>query len=662
MIRRLLIANRGEIALRIIKSCKKLGIETISVGSQAEIGHPHLLHADLNLITEKQTPAEVYLDSSLLVDLARKHNADAIHPGYGFLSEQAEFAEKVKNSGIIFIGPSAATLNALGDKAQTRQLAISLGVPVAPGYDSKDQSEKNLLKQANSIGFPLLLKAVMGGGGRGMRKVQNQSDFLAELKSTQQEAKRLYNNSAICIEKLIVNPRHIEVQVAGDKDENYIHLFERDCSIQRRFQKIVEFSPAQALDQKMLNTLYEYALKVAKGSKLEGLATMEFLVSSKDIYFLEANPRIQVEHPVTELVTDLDLIELQIKIANGDSIKEIKPKLRGFAAEARVYAEIPEQDYLPSTGNIRALNLPNFLNSFKEQNGIRYDHALFCGFKINQHFDPMLVKVILKSDSYEALRISSLNALRDFYIQGIETNLALLISLFSDTKVFEFAAKELEEKRLSNDCSQIAAIVAFIHPLLNNSNSVFKGNWRNNGLRNQNSHIYHVGSVIADKEKVSLSISLIERSSNEFKIKIGNKELTTSVLSSNLSQIILKVNRVVYSAHFSSLLHIGLTPIEIQIDGRTHLVSKTTESDSISEKSKDLLLSPLPGKITKIHVAQGQKVSPGDCLISIESMKIEHSLKLPQSYNSGTIIEKICVEEGSNINAHQELIKYTTEE
>lgn len=661
MIKKILIANRGEIALRIIKTCRKLDIETIAIASKSELGHPHLKFADFIEVADKELPAEVYLDPNLIIATAKKFGADAIHPGYGFLAENSAFSQAVQNAGLIFIGPNPDTLITLGDKAQTRALAIELNVPVVPGYNGTQQEEKALLKQAIKIGFPLMLKAVMGGGGRGMRKVLDQSHFASELESAKKEAQRLYSNTDICIEKFVQEPRHIEIQVAGDSYGNFIHLFERDCSIQRRFQKVVEFSPAN-IEQEILNKLYKHAISVAKGSKLCGLATMEFLVSSKnnDIFFLEANPRIQVEHPVTEIICDQDLVELQIRIANGESIKLIKHEKKFFALQARIYAEAPEKNFIATSGKIRGLNFPNFENSFSlrqsslnnlsQDNDCRLDHALYHGFELTQHFDPMLGKILVRANSYLELQQKALSVLNSIYILGIETNLPLLIALFKSELLYKLNIQDLENFKVDYKTKGIAAIACHLISNYQNNNSPYSQNWRN--VNNKSCFSYYVTLYQEDKQsEISLTKSdTAELFLNDTKIEA---KLSLAAKSANVYYYQLEVNGVNYSVITASPSNTN--SYQLLLNGRLHLVEKIKEHQKTSDQQEGILISPLPGKVSKIHVKIGQKVSKGENLISIESMKIEHNIKSLSEENE---IEAIYVTEGEGINFKQELLKF----
>lgn len=649
MIKKILIANRGEIALRIIKTCKKLNIQTVALASKAEQNHPHIRYADFHEIINKESPAEVYLDQKLIIKTAKKHKVDAIHPGYGFLAENSEFSRAVQEAGLIFIGPKPETLHTLGDKAQTRQLALELKVPVVPGYNGEKQDQESLLEQAKKIGFPIMLKAVMGGGGRGMRKVDQASSFITELESAKKEAERLYANADMCIEKFVEQPRHIEIQVAGDNHENYIHLFERDCSIQRRFQKVVEFTPAN-IEAKLLDQLYSHALEIAKGSKLSGLATMEFLVSSKsqDLYFLEANPRIQVEHPVTEIACNLDLVELQFIIANDQVIKNIKPTKNAFALQARIYAEAPEKNFIASSGYLRDLNLPNFEDSFSLNQNCRCDHALFKGFELNQDFDPMLSKILVSANSYEQLKENGLNILRSTFISGIDTNLPLLISLFESDQLYKLNIQDLESFKANYQTKDAAAVAAH---LINNaikSNSPFDDNWRK--TKTETTFNYYVKIPLIDKEQTEIALTKTVKNELFINQKKINAELTLLKQSRFILYYLLNIDAVNYAvitANPDSNLFF--------INGRLHIIEKSKEKNKKAEEQKGILLSPLPGKITKIHIKAGQKVNKGESLISIESMKIEHNIRSSSDENE---IESILVEEGMNVNFEQELLKF----
>ena len=626
MIKKILIANRGEIALRIIRTCKKLGIETFCIGTQAEKNHPHIKQAD----TYKLFDEFIYTNQELILKTAKEFRVDAIHPGYGFLSENNHFATLVQKAKIEFIGPSDKTLESLGDKAKAKALAKKLKIPTAKSYIGKDA-----LTEAKKIGFPLLLKAVMGGGGRGMRKVESESEFNTLLEEVKNESKRLYDNTDICIEEFIEDPRHIEIQIVADKLGNIVHLFERDCSIQRRYQKVVEFCPAYSVKEEVLEKLYAYAIKICKESKLHNLATVEFLVSKDKIYFLEVNPRIQVEHTVTEEVTGLDLIELQILIANGKSIEKLKVEKKKHVLQTRIYAESPINNYVSTSGRILKLKLP-------EQD--RIDHALFPGITIDHNFDPMLAKLVIIADNEQELKEKTLDSLTKVLIKGVETNLNLLFEVFRDKNVFKFTSADLETKRSKlTDNFKIAAAIYHINFSLNNL--IFNKSLRNKGTTLDLKHSYY------NREQEQFGIQLLQAKAIDkraFKLEINNKTIEIKLLSKEENLVTFKVDKKIHYANINKKTVI--------LDGYEYKINTLKEFEA-KKKEKNLekkVICTIPGKVIKIHVKEKQEIKENDTLISIESMKIEHQIK---SSKKGTI-KKIYVSQDQTVSNEEILIEF----
>jgi len=415
MIRKILIANRGEIACRIIKACKEMQISSVAVYSEVDLDSPHVLMADEAVLIGSANPSESYLNFNKIIDAAKKTNSDAIHPGYGFLSENGDFAKYVVDSGIIFIGPDSETIKSMGDKAESKKMMADAGVPTIPG--SEGELSGNVDATAREIGYPLMVKAAAGGGGKGMRVVNNPDDLESAIEAASNEARNSFGNDTLIIEKYLDKPRHIEVQILGDKQGNVVHLFERECSIQRRHQKIIEESPSPAINNKLRKMMGEAALKAAEAVSYSNAGTVEFLFQDGEFYFLEMNTRLQVEHGVTEMVCGIDIVKWQIRIANGESLdfqqKDIKQ--RGHSIECRIYAEDPSRDFLPTPGFIRKLVLP-------EGPGIRNDIGVIEGQEVSSAYDPLLAKLVV----WDSCRNSAINrmehALSNFVIMGLITN------------------------------------------------------------------------------------------------------------------------------------------------------------------------------------------------------------------------------------------------
>jgi acetyl-CoA carboxylase biotin carboxylase subunit len=418
-IKNILIANRGEIAVRIIRSAKEMGIRTFAIFSEVDRKMPHVRFADQAYCIGKATPSETYLQKGRIIEIAKKFKVDAIHPGYGFLSENAEFAQMVIDAGIIFIGPAPSAIKSMGDKTEARRLVKNAGVPIVPGTDKPIASAAEAIEFAGRFGFPILLKAAGGGGGKGMRIVHDENQIASAFRSAQSEANSAFGDNRIYIEKYLENPRHIEFQILADEHGNAIHLGERECSIQRRHQKIIEESPSVIISPDMRFNMGEAAIKAALSAGYVNAGTIEFLIDkTMNYYFLEMNTRLQVEHPVTEMVTGIDIVKEQICIAEGKQIKFSQKEIqfRGHAIECRIYAEDPENDFLPSIGEIAKLQPPQGF-------GVREDRGVDQGNEISVFYDPMISKLIVWSSSRDEAINKMTRALREYIIIGVKTNI-----------------------------------------------------------------------------------------------------------------------------------------------------------------------------------------------------------------------------------------------
>lgn len=422
MFRRILIANRGEIALRILRACHELGVETVCVFSEEDRGAEYLRLADKAICIGGAAPRESYLKSDRIIAAAEVSRSDAIHPGYGFLAENAQFAEKCRACNIEFIGPSADAMKLLGDKASARTIAKKAKVQTVPGSDGILEDDNETLRVADKIGFPVIIKATAGGGGRGMRIVHDKSDLLAAIKQAKQEAEGAFNNGAVYVEKFIDRPRHVEVQVIGDLHGHLVHLGERDCTLQRRHQKLVEESPSPAIDHRTRDHLCTAAVKLCKYAKYFSAGTVEFLVDSKGhFYFIEVNTRIQVEHPVTELVTGIDLVKTQIRVAAGERLPfdQRGVPFRGHAIECRINAEDPAEHFRPSAGVIERFRPPGGF-------GVRVDTYAHDGCRVSPRYDSLIAKLIVHQPTRSESIRTMLRSLREFVIEPVKTTIPLL--------------------------------------------------------------------------------------------------------------------------------------------------------------------------------------------------------------------------------------------
>jgi len=429
MFKRVLIANRGEIALRIIRACRELGIESVCVYSTADKDAPYLKDADEAICIGPGPAKESYLNIARIISAAEIANADAIHPGYGFLSERADFSEVCRDCKIEFIGPSPEAMGKLGDKVEAKRYAKAAKVPVFPGSEGAIEDPEEAVEVANEIGYPVIIKAAAGGGGRGMRICRNEATLRTNISKAQQEALAAFGNGAVFIEKFLEHARHVEVQVLGDKHGNAVHLWERDCSMQRRHQKIIEEAPGPGIERKKIEKVCESAARLVKSANYAGAATVEFLMDDKqNFYMLEVNTRVQVEHPVTEMITGVDIVQMSIRIAAGEAIpfKQKDIQVRGHAIECRINAEDPDRDFMPSAGVIDRYRAPGGL-------GVRIDSHVLAGYRVPPNYDSMIGKLICWADTREQAIERTSRALHEFEVGPIKTTIPLHARLMQNT-------------------------------------------------------------------------------------------------------------------------------------------------------------------------------------------------------------------------------------
>ena len=464
--KKILVANRGEIALRVMQTAQKMGIKTVAVYSVADRNAPHVKFADEAVLIGEAPSNQSYLLGDKIIEVAKQLGVDGIHPGYGFLSENADFAEKAEQNGIAFIGPRSKAIKIMGSKLAAKEAVKAYDIPMVPGLDEAITDVAKAKQVAKEIGFPILIKASAGGGGKGMRVVEKEEEFESQMQRAISEATSAFGDGSVFIEKYVGSPRHIEIQVMADTHGNVVHLFERECSVQRRHQKVVEEAPSAVLTPQIRKAMGEAAVKVAKSCDYVGAGTVEFLLDeNKNFYFLEMNTRLQVEHPVTEMITGIDLVEMQIKVARGEvlPVKQEDLSIKGHALELRVYAEDPLSDFLPSIGNLSVYRLP-------EGKGVRVDNGIEEGMDVPIYYDPMLAKLIsYGKDREEALQIM-LKAIEDYKVEGIFTTLPFGKFVFEheafrsgdfDTHfVKKYYSADLLKEEITKE-AEIAALVAF---------------------------------------------------------------------------------------------------------------------------------------------------------------------------------------------------------
>ncbi len=649
MFSKILIANRGEIACRIIETCRRLGIETIGVYSQVDAGARHVRMADHSACIGPAAPAESYLNIERIIAVARAHGAQAIHPGYGFLSENASFARAVEEAELVLIGPKASTMEIMGSKAAAKAHLESAGVPLIPGYHGDDQTDDELADQALKIGFPLMLKAAAGGGGKGMRVVRKRDELSGALAAARREAAGAFGDEQMILERFLERPRHIEAQILADRHGNTVHLFERDCSSQRRHQKIIEEAPASNLDEDLRTRLLDAAVRAAEAVNYEGAGTVEFLVDGDEFFFLEMNTRLQVEHPVTEMITGQDLVEWQIRVAAGEALplKQAEIKAGGHAMEARIYAEDPERGFVPSSGEIRAL-------SFPEGAQLRLDRGVDEGDAVSVHYDPMIAKVIVHGPDRETCRKRLLQALSASFIAGPATNLAFLQRLADldafrtgtlDTGLLDREPGQLEQASPPQDV--IAAACAFL--LMEEEKAVADPSpWSMcDGWR--------VGETAARSLDIECGQNRhqIEARGTDgcYELQVGENKHRLQLSPVGLSRYLLISNRQ------STPLWIfsdSTDRLELCWQGQRWTVIRHPRFDAAEAASvgDGLVLAPMPGKVLDIRVANGDAVGEGDTLLIMEAMKMELSIKAPMD---GTV-ENLTASTGELVEADTPLL------
>ena len=647
MFKTLLIANRGEIARRVMRTAKRMGIRTVAVYSEADAEAPHVKEADEAVLLGRAPSAESYLRADKILEAARQTGAEAIHPGYGFLSENAEFAQACGDAGIKFVGPSPDSIRAMGLKDRAKKLMEAANVPVTPGYHGDNQDPEHLNNAADAIGYPVLIKAVAGGGGKGMRKVDASADFLDLLDSCKREAKSSFSNDEVLIEKFIENPRHIEVQVFGDSRGRVVHLFERDCSLQRRHQKVIEEAPAPGMTPNVRAAMCSAAVQAAKAVNYEGAGTIEFIVDGSGplredgFFFMEMNTRLQVEHPVTEMVTGLDLVELQLKVAAGGSVPEQDEiRLQGHAIEARLYAEDPASGFLPSIGRLDILDLPRGID------GVRVDSGVEQGGEVSMHYDPMISKIIAFGPSRDAAIERSLAALAATRVYPVKTNGGFLGNCLRDD---DFQAARLSTGLIAEKAdtlipssapkrdAAIAARAILEREQWGQSNDPWAVQ---DGFRaNSNSKI--LVRLEYDGETLDVALSAAPTKGRTVSAQIGDETFILDGMATS-GRIVMEPDAVIV---FS--------------DGRASRFSlPRPDAAADGADAGGLIKAPMPGKVLSLNVAEGDTVTKGQKLLVLEAMKMEHALAAPRD----GVIASVLISAGDQVGDGDALVTLVEDE
>ena len=607
MIQSLLIANRGEIACRIIRTARRLGIRTVAVYSDADAQALHVRSADEAVHIGPSPVRESYLLGDKIIAAAKQTGAQAVHPGYGFLSENAEFAQAVTDAGLIWVGPNPSSITAMGLKDAAKRLMSQAGVPTTPGYLGDDQSPERLKSEADAIGYPVLIKAVAGGGGKGMRKVDSAADFADALLSCQREAASSFGNDQVLLEKWVTNPRHIEVQVFGDSHGNVVHLFERDCSLQRRHQKVIEEAPAPGMDAETRAAVCRAAVNAARAVDYVGAGTIEFIADGSEglkadrIWFMEMNTRLQVEHPVTEEITGQDLVEWQLRVASGEKLPKSQDELsiNGWAMEARLYAEDPAKGFLPSIGRLDTFELGD--------ESVRIDTGVEQGAEISPFYDPMIAKVIAHGPTRDAARSALTQALDESAVWPLKTNAGFLVKALEHP---DFIAARLDTGLIGREGE---ALMPPARPSDDALADAAASLTRCGGLAGfrLNAPVRSEGTFLLDGEAVTISYD--PRQGGE-----------------------------------------GADDVLVAQGGQVWCLTPWRAAGAAGADASDgAILSPMPGRVIAVAVAAGEAVTKGQKLLTLEAMKMEHSLTAPFD---GTVAQ-LNAREGGQVSEGTLLVK-----
>ncbi|CAA9464059.1 MAG: Biotin carboxylase of acetyl-CoA carboxylase [uncultured Rubrobacteraceae bacterium] len=627
-----LVANRGEIAVRIIRTCRELGIKSIAVYSEADESAMHRRLADEACLLGPPQASESYLNVGRLVEAIERSGAEAVHPGYGFLSESAQFARAVQAAGAVWVGPPPEAMESVGHKVRAKELANSAGVPTVPGYDGGGDGEDRLKNEADCIGYPVLVKASAGGGGRGMRAVTRQRDFVEAVRGARREAEAAFGDGSVFLEKLVEDPRHVEVQVLGDQRGNVIHLFERECSIQRRHQKVVEEAPSPALDPELRESICNAAVRFATEAGYTNAGTVEFLLDGDEFYFLEMNARLQVEHPVTELVTGLDLVQLQLAVAAGETLPlaQNDVSLRGSAIEARIYAE--DEQGMPSGGLLETFSPP-------EGAGIRNDAGFEAGDEIPLDYDAMLAKLIVSAPDRQAAVRRLRRALADYEILGPSSNLPLLKRIAANSAfeagktttsfLQEHDLKEPQPARPVPREALLLAAAAELHSIPSSPDPFAAGPWR------------LLGAATLDYDGHDVEAERV--GSGRFRLSAEGEESVVEVLYYGDSRIRALIDEEPVEAGI--LLHERAVLLSLRNEQHTFRkpASPAVDEAGPGVDSAASLTAPMPGTVVKVLVEEGQEVEEGQLLLVLEAMKMEQPVSAPHA----GVVRSLPFKEGS---------------
>lgn len=659
MFRKILIANRGEIAVRICRAAHVLDIDTLAIYAEDDRHSLHVSMATETVSLGEGKLSETYLNIEKMINIAERYGCEAIHPGYGFLSENPAFVKACEEAGIIFIGPSSEAIRLMGNKIAARKFAQEAGVPITEGFSG---SKEEILKKSSSLPFPLLIKAAAGGGGKGMRIVQEPAQLKQAIESTSREAKSYFGDDAVYVEQFLDEPRHIEVQILGDHHGNIVHLYERECSLQRRYQKIIEEAPSPSLDADTRKPIGQAAVQLAKAIPYTNAGTIEFLLDkNQQFYFLEMNTRIQVEHPITEMTTGVDLVAEQIKIAAGQVLPFTQDDIqqKGHAIECRIYAESPENNFLPSPGDISYFSPPKASN-------YRLDTFLAGPARIQSSYDPMIAKLIVYGKDREQARVESIEALKNFAIHGIDSNIHYLMHLLQseDFQKNRISTKycDQETPRLLNEMQTrkenfphlpiIAAGLGFTLTAQDEAEQDPKSVWQEIGYWRLLPAI-HVSIDEAESE-----IELWKIGKGKYELLQNGKSEALHLLHKEAGKIVYTINEKRYTAYVSvkedQSLQISLEGMLFQMRRYDTLSdSQLIIEESTKEGAADQLSSPMPGKVIQLNVKAGDEVKKGDVLLIVEAMKMENNIIAPKD----ATVQEVHVDKDAMVDRNMPLVK-----
>jgi 3-methylcrotonyl-CoA carboxylase alpha subunit len=655
-IRKLLIANRGEIALRIQRTCRAMGIATVAVFSDADEDALFVRRADEAVRIGPAPSRESYLVIEKIVDAARRTGADAIHPGYGFLSERAELAEACEAAGIVFVGPTPAAIRAMGLKREAKRTAAEAGVPVVPGYDGASQDDDELYARALEVGFPLLLKASAGGGGKGMRLVHEEAALRGAIESARREALSAFGDGTLIVERYVQGPRHVEIQILGDRHGNLVHLFERECSIQRRHQKIVEESPSPAISPDLRARMGQAAIAVGRAIGYSSAGTVEFVLGDDGaFYFLEVNTRLQVEHPVTEMVTGIDLVAEQIRVARGERLSFTQEDLRlsGHALEVRLYAEDPANHFLPSTGRLVDFHVPT-------EEGVRLDTGVETGDEVSMHYDPMVAKIIAHGRTRDEARRRLVRTLERASVMGVTTNRAFLARVLehpafaAGSLSTHFIAEHLQDALAEPADAERDRLAVVAAALVGHTERAagrvvlpaLPAGYRNNRFGPERV-TFEVGGATVEVSYTPARGPGMAGRRRAFDVVVGEGAPRRYTLVSWHAPVLTLEDDAGAVHRFRVIVGEGGARFWVHGPrGSVALRELPRFPERGAAKEKGSCNAPMPGKVVRVAVAEGEVVEAGAVLVVLEAMKMEHSVRAPEAGR----VTRLAVREGDQVD------------